>query len=86
MSKGQRSTFSVQTFREKGKGLEAEPPQQAMDEAHALRKLERMAAGKAGGVAIRQDGHPALGEYQEPIVLKVIGRVPPIFEDGDILF
>lgn len=81
MPKGQKSTFSVQAFREKGKGLEAEAPQQANDEAHALRKIERMAEGKAGAVAIRQDGHPSLGELQEPVVLKVIGRVPSIFND-----
>lgn len=84
MSKGQKSTFSVQAFRERGKGLEAEAPQEANDEAHALRKVERMAEGKAGAVAIRQDGHPALGELQEPVVLKVVGRVPLIF--GDLPF
>ncbi len=81
MSKGSRATFTVQSFKEKGKGLEAEPPQAASDEEHALRKVERMAAGKAGAVAIRQDGDPALGDLQEPVVLKVIGRVPPIFMD-----
>lgn len=84
MSESQKSTFTVQSFREKGKSLQAEPPELANDEAHALRKVERMAAGKAGAVAIRQDGHPALGEFQEPVVLKVIGRVPPMF--GDLPF
>lgn len=81
MSKVGKSTFSIQAFREKGRGLEAEPSQQVDDEAQALRKVERMAVGKAGAVAIRQDGDAALGDCQEPVVLKVVGRVPPIFMD-----
>ncbi|KMO28629.1 hypothetical protein [Methylobacterium aquaticum] len=81
MSKGLKPTFLVQSFREKGRGLEADPPQTASDEAHALRKVERIAMGKAGAVAIRQDGHPGLGEFEEPVVLKVIGRVPPAFRE-----
>jgi len=71
------STFSVQAFREKGRGLEAEPAQQASDEAHALRKVERLAAGKAGAVAVRHDRASAGGDIEEPIVLKIVGRVPP---------
>ena len=47
----------------RSKGLVAEAPQQANDEAHALRKIERMAEGKAGAVAIRQDKQLALGEF-----------------------
>ena len=81
MSKGLKSTFSVQAFREKGRGLEAEPAQQASDEAQALRKVERMAAGKAGAVALRQDGNASYGDFEEPIVLKIVGRVPPIYMD-----
>lgn len=81
MSKGSKPSFSVQAFREKGRGLEAEPAQQALNEAQALRKVERMATGKAGAVALRQDGNASQGDFQEPIVLKIIGRVPPIFMD-----
>lgn len=81
VAKGSKHTFKVQTFREKGKGLEADPPQTANDEAHALRKIERMAQGKAGAVAIRQDGNPGLAEFEEPVLLKVIGRVPEAFLD-----
>lgn len=81
MSKDHKPTFTVQSFREKGKGLVAEPQQQATDEAHALRKVERIATGKAGAVAIRQDSNPELGDYGEPVVLKVVGRVPPAFRD-----
>lgn len=80
MAKGPKHTFKCQSFREKGKGLEADPPQNANDEAHALRKVERMMAqGKAGAVAIRQDGNPALAEFEEPVLLRVIGRVPEAF-------
>lgn len=79
VAKGPKHTFKVQSFREKGKGLEADPPQTANDEAHALRKVERMAQGKAGAVAIRQDGNPALAEFEEPVLLRVIGRVPEAF-------
>lgn len=79
VAKGLKHTFKVQTFREKGRGLEADPPQSATDEAHALRKIERMAQGKAGAVAIRQNGNPAVAEFEEPVLLKVIGRVPEAF-------
>ena len=79
MGTGAKHTFKVQAFRAKGKGLEAEPPQTANDEAHALRKVERMAVGKAGAVAIRQDGNPAIAEFEEPVLLRVIGTVPEAF-------
>lgn len=81
MYKGCRSRFTVQSFRENGQGLEAEAPQPANDEAHALRKVERMATGKAGAVAFRLDGSSETAEDQDPIVLKVVGRVPAIFSD-----
>jgi hypothetical protein len=81
LAKGAKHSFKVQSFREKGKGLEADPPQSANDEAHALRKVERIAQGKAGAVAIRQDGNPALAEFEQPVLLKVIGRVPEAFLD-----
>ncbi len=81
MAKGARHSFKVQSFREKGKGLEADPPQSANDEAHALRKVERIAQGKTGAVAIRQDGNPGLAQFEQPVLLKVIGRVPDAFLD-----
>lgn len=85
MSSGSTSTFTVQAFRVKGKGLEAEPARSANDENHALRMVERLADGKAGAVAIRQDAHPALGEFEEPVVLKVVGRVPDYFADTSLI-
>lgn len=85
MSNGFTSTFTVQAFRAKGKGLEAEPARPAHDEGHALRMVERMANGRAGAVAIRQDGHPGLGEFEEPVVLKVVGRVPDYLTDTSII-
>lgn len=81
MAVGTRVTFSVQAFRETGRGFEADAPQSATDEAQALRKVERLAVGKAGAVAIRQDGNPLLGDFPEPVVLKIVGRVPAVFED-----
>lgn len=85
MSKGSTSTFSVQAFRERGKSLQAEPARPANDEKHALRMVERLAAGKAGAVATRQDAHPGLGEFEEPVVLKVIGRVPDYYSDTSLI-
>ncbi|WP_273289455.1 hypothetical protein [Methylorubrum populi] len=85
MPKGSTSTFSVQAFRAKGKGLEAEPARSASSEEQALRMVDRMAADKAGVVAVRQDGHPGLGEFEEPIVLKVVGRVPEYFTDTSLI-
>lgn len=85
MSKGLKAVYSVQAFKAKGRSWEAEPPQQATDEAHALRMVERKAEGKAGAVALRQDGDPATGDLDEPVVLKIVGTVPHIFR-GDIPF
>lgn len=85
MAKGSTSTFSVQAFRAKGKGLVADPARSANSEEQALRMVERMAADKAGAVAVRQDGHPGLGEFDEPVVLRVIGQVPDYFTDPSLI-
>lgn len=79
MPRAIKATFSVQAFKEQGRALVPEPPQTAADEAHALRKVERLATGRAGAVAIRQDGDPGDGDATEPVVLRIIGRVPDAF-------
>lgn len=74
-------SFNVQAFRVKGRGIEPEESKSARDEAHARRLGERLATSKAGVVVFRQDGDPRLGELEEPVILAVHGRVPPIYQD-----
>ncbi|TXN71621.1 hypothetical protein [Methylobacterium sp. WL6] len=71
----------MQTFREKGKGVEPEETRTARNEGHALTLAERLAESRIGVVALRQDGDPDIGDMEEPVVLAIHGRVPPIFSD-----
>lgn len=80
-----RTIFSVQAFRLTGNRLEAEPPQTAADEAQALRKVTRIAEGKAGAVAVRLDGDPT-EEAPESVVLRIIGQVPEVFLEHHLPF
>lgn len=73
--------FSVQTFRTKGRGIEPLETRLARDELHAISMADRLAASNIGVVALRQDGNPECGEVEEPIVLVIHGKVPPIFQD-----
>lgn len=79
MTHGSRTIYSVQAFRLNGNGLEPEAPQAVDNEAQALRRLVRIAAGKAGAVAVRLDGDLEAGNTVEPVVLRIIGRVPEVF-------
>jgi hypothetical protein len=76
-----RSIYIVQAFRSEGRSWDAEPAAEATDEAPALRKVERMAQGRAGAVALRQDQDLVSGQLDEPVVLKVVGSVPHVFRD-----
>lgn len=73
--------FSVQTFRTKGKGIEPQETRIARDELHAISLADRLAASNAGVVALRQTTDPDCGVVEEPIVLAIHGRVPPIFQE-----
>ncbi|MCJ2112747.1 hypothetical protein MKK64_16295 [Methylobacterium sp. E-025] len=78
---GTRQSFTVQTFRKKGQGVEPEETRSARDELHAIALADRLAPGCIGVVALRQDGDLEFGDVDEPVVLVVHGRVPPIFQE-----
>lgn len=73
--------FSVQTFRTKGKGIEPQETRIARDELHAIALADRLSMSNIGVVALRQDGDPVSGDLDEPVVLAIHGRVPPIFQE-----
>ncbi|MCJ2050862.1 hypothetical protein [Methylobacterium sp. J-070] len=76
-----RTIYSVQAFRLKGSVLEAEAPQAVDDAIQALRRVTRIAHGKAGAVAVRVDVDPDTQDAPEPVVLRIVGQVPEVFLD-----
>ena len=71
--------FSVQTFRVKGRGFEADRPQSVANLQQALRRVERLTPGQAGAVVVRHTDDPALGAECDPVVVRVVGQVPAVF-------
>jgi len=74
--------YLVQTFKQVGKKLVAEPVQQAKTEDKALMMAERLAPSRAGVIAFSQEVDLETDTYDEPRVLLRVGTLPPGLLEG----
>ena len=56
--------------------LQAGEPQEAPSAGLAIVRAQRLAATKGGAVAFSRTGDPALGDYQDGVLLGMFGNVP----------
>lgn len=49
----------------------------ATSEDHAIRLARRMEPTVAGAVAFSRTGNPELGDYDDAVILEIVGAVPP---------
>lgn len=77
-----RTVYTVQSFTKLKNHLKADPPKQARDEEHALLLVERLAATKAGVIALRAEVDEEMGDYGEPTIVDQAGEIPQALLDA----
>ncbi|MDQ0471156.1 hypothetical protein [Labrys wisconsinensis] len=69
--------YVVQPFvRDEDGELVPEDPIEARSEHGALSLMRRLAAGKAGVLVFSRSGDPALGDFEDAVILGRAGEVP----------
>lgn len=78
MAMARMTYFVVQTFqRTKRHGFEPKSTVPAQDEGHAARMASRLAEGEGiGAIAFSRTGDPAIGEYDDAVIIGVYGAIP----------
>ena len=71
-----KTVYGVQTFRERGRGVEPSMELSARDLDHAERLCDRLASRNTGGVLCSRRIDTRTEEGGEPIILQCVGRVP----------
>jgi hypothetical protein len=72
-----RTHFLVVPFFRTTEGdLVADEPIEVTDPARARRQAERVARATGGAVAFSRTGDPAIGAYQDAVILGCYGEVP----------
>jgi hypothetical protein len=70
------TSFTIQSFKFKGRTLVADAPKSARSAESAIELAERLATSKSGVIAFSQEVDIGTDTYDEPRVLCRIGQLP----------